>query len=297
MNDFLRPSLGSRLFNWANGAFMILLALVMVYPFVNLLALSFNDGADAARGGIYLFPRKFSLSAYLLLFQNDHMLKGLIWSVLRVLVGTVTCIFATGLLAYLVTIRQFSGRRMLRVMFFITMYFSGGLIPTYLLMMKLGLNNSFQVYWIPSLFNTYFMLLMASYIQNLPESLFESARVDGAAEFRVYLQIVIPTSIPVFAAVAIYAAVGHWNAWFDVVLYNSSGKFDTLQVYLRRLLLEVEGLQQISDQQMLFSKFRDLSPLTLRAATTMLVTLPILAVYPFLQKYFIGGITLGSVKG
>jgi putative aldouronate transport system permease protein len=177
------------------------------------------------------------------------------------------------------------------------MYFNGGFFPAYLLMLKLGLTNSFHVYWLPSLFNVYFMLLIASYIQNQPEALFESARIDGAGEFRVYWRIVIPICMPVFAAVSVYLAVSHWNSWFDVVLYNPSGDYDTLQVYLRRLLLEMEGLQQIQDQQMLYNKFRDLSPLTLRAATTIIVTVPILLVYPFLQKYFIGGITLGSVKG
>ncbi|MBC8080819.1 MAG: carbohydrate ABC transporter permease [Gorillibacterium sp.] len=297
MNDYLKRSLGSRMFDFINISFMIILAFAMVYPFLNLLALSLNDGTDAARGGIYLLPRKFSLSAYVFLFQNANMFKGLTWSVLRVIVGTVTCLFATGLLAYIVTIRQFSGRRLLRLLFFITMYFSGGLIPSYLLMMKLGLTNSFQVYWVPSLFNTYFMLLLASYIQNLPEALTESARIDGASELRIFLQIVVPTSVPVFAAVAIYAAVNHWNSWFDVVLYNSSGKFDTLQVYLRSMLFQLEGIQDINDQQLLYNRFKDISPVTFRAATTMLVTVPIMMVYPFLQRYFIGGITLGSVKG
>jgi putative aldouronate transport system permease protein len=297
MATFFKPSLGSRIFDLCNILFMLIFGFLMVYPFINLLALSLNDGVDAARGGIYLFPRKFSLSAYDLLFHNKHMLEGFKWSVLRVLAGTTTCLFATGLLAYIVTIRQFSGRKFIRVMFFYTMYINGGLIPTYLLMLNLGLANSFLVYVLPNLFNVYFMLLIASYIQNLPDALFESARIDGASELTIYVRIVIPVAVPVFAAVSIYLAVSHWNAWFDVILYNSNGKFDTLQVYLRRLLLEVESIQQIKDQQMLYNKYKELSPLTLRAATSIIVLVPILLVYPFLQKYFIGGLTIGSVKG
>ncbi|MEK8127139.1 carbohydrate ABC transporter permease [Paenibacillus filicis] len=276
---------------------LVIFGFVVIYPFINLLALSLNDGSDAARGGIYFFPRKFSLAAYEMLFQNDKLFKGLAWSALRVAVGTVTCLFVTGLLAYIISIRSFSGRKMMRILFFVTMYFNGGLIPTYLLMVKLQLVNSFHVYWIPSLINAYFMLLMASYISDLPEALFESARIDGASEFKIYRSIVIPVAMPVFAAVSIYSAVSHWNSWFDVMLYNSNGKFDTLQVYLRRLLLEVEATEQIRDQQLVLRKFQSLSPLTLRAATTIVVTAPILLIYPFLQKYFIGGITLGSVKG
>ncbi|MFB9277172.1 carbohydrate ABC transporter permease [Cohnella cellulosilytica] len=297
MRDYLKPTLGSRVFDTVNVGFMLVFCALMIYPFLNLLAISLNDGVDVARGGIYLFPRKLSFSAYELLFQNKKMLNGLMWSVLRVVVGTVVCLLATGLLAYLVNIRHFSGRKFLRILFFITMYFNGGFFPVYLLIVNLGLTNSFHVYWLPAMFNVYFMLLISSYIQNQPDALFESARIDGASEFRIYWRIVIPICVPVFAAVSVYLAVSHWNSWFDVVLYNPSGKFDTLQVYLRRLLLEMEGLQQIRDQQVLYNRYRDLSPLTLRAATTIVVTVPILLVYPFVQKYFIGGIMLGSVKG
>ncbi|MFF2093072.1 carbohydrate ABC transporter permease [Paenibacillus sp. NPDC058174] len=286
-----------RLFDIVNVVVLLLFGIIMAYPFLNLLALSLNDGADAARGGIYIFPREFSLDAYKLLLQNDKLLEGFGWSVLRVAVGTVTCLFVTGLLAYIVSIRHFSGRKFMRILFLVTMYFNGGLIPIYLLMVNLKLTDSFHVYWIPSLISAYYMLLMSSYISELPDALFESARIDGASEMKIYLSLVIPMSLPVFAAVSIYSAVGHWNAWFDVVLYNSSGHFDTLQVYLRRLLLEVEASQQIMDQQLLFQKFKSMTPLTLRAATTIFVTVPILLVYPFLQKYFIGGLTIGSVKG
>ncbi|WP_314586496.1 carbohydrate ABC transporter permease [Paenibacillus terrigena] len=293
----IKPSLGSRIFDTCNLVFMLVFTFVMLYPFVNLLAISLNDGVDAARGGIYFFPRVFSLDSYAFLLKNEKLFSGFTISILRVVVGTVTCVFMTGLLAYVVTIRNFSGRKFMRILFLITMYFGGGLIPTYLLMVQLGLINTFNVYWIPGLLNAYYMLLMASYMQGLPESLFESARIDGASELRIYLKVVIPISLPVFAAIAVFSSVGHWNSWFDVILYNSNGKWDTLQTYLRKLLLEVEALQQIQDAQVAYSKYRSISSSTLRAAVTMVVTLPIVLVYPFMQKYFVSGITLGAVKG
>lgn len=294
--SYIKQSVGSKVFDYVNLLLMIVFAALMVFPFLNLLALSLNDGVDAAKGGIYLWPRDFSFDSYKVLFQNEDLIKGFGISVLRVIVGTVSCVLCTGLLAYVVSVRNFSGRKMMRVLFVFTMFFSGGLIPFYLLIVNLGLTNTFTVYWLPTLFNPFFMLLMASYIQNLPNSVFESARIDGCNELRIYFQIVVPMSIPVFAAIAVFSAVGHWNSWFDVLIYNPSGEWDTLQVYLRRLLLEVEAIQQVQDLQLAYSKYRNISPITLRAATTIIVTLPIIFVYPFAQKYFVGGITLGSVK-
>ena len=294
--SFYRKSLGSRIFDICNVMAMLLFIFIMVYPFLNQLAISLNEGYDAQRGGIYLFPRVFSTTAYQLLFLHPRLLQGMLISILRVVVGTVTCVFMTGLLSYVVTVRRFSGARFLRLLFIVTMYFSSGLIPFYLLIIRLHLINTFAVYWLPNLFNAYYMLLMASYFQGIPESLGESARIDGSSEFRIYLQITIPIAKPVFAAIAVYVAVFHWNSWFDVLIYNPAGTWDTLQVYLRRLLLEIEALQQIRDQQVLLTRLRNVSTVTYRAATTMLVTVPIVIVYPFLQRYFIKGITLGSVK-
>lgn len=297
MQKYYKDTIGSRLFDVLNLVFMLIFCFFVIYPFYNQLIISLNDGTDAMRGGLYFFPRKISLAAYHWLTQNPKMLKGAGISIIRVAVGTGTCLFVTGLLAYIVTLKDFSGRKFMRVLFVITMYFSGGLIPTYLLISKLGLTNSFNVYWIPGLINAYYMLLIASYIQNLPESMVEAPRIDGCSELRIYCQIIIPISLPVFAAVAVYLAVQHWNAWFDVMIYNPSGKWDTLQIYLRRLLLEMDMVQNLQNEMLIQSKFKDLKPLTFRAATTIIVTVPILLVYPFLQKYFIGGITIGAVKG
>ncbi|WP_261304410.1 carbohydrate ABC transporter permease [Paenibacillus andongensis] len=297
ITTFSKQSLGGKIFDVINVIILLIFGLLVVYPFLNLLALSFNDGTDALKGGIYLWPRKLSFSAYQFLFHDKRLISSLSISIMRVIIGTLTCVLSTGLLAYIVTIKHFSGRKMMKVVFIITIYFTGGLIPTYLVFLGLGLTDSFNVYWIPAMFNATWMLYMASYMESIPDSLFESARIDGASELGIFVRIAVPVSIPVFASIAIFSSVSHWNYWLDTVIYNSSGNWDTLPIYLKRLLLEVEAFEELRNPLALSEKMRDLSPTTLRAALTMIVTLPIFFVYPIMQKYFVGGLTLGAVKG
>jgi len=294
---FSRNSVGNRIFDTLNVVFLLLFSFCILAPFINILALSLNEGIDAVRGGIYLLPRKLSLQSYKMILENPKIIKCAFISILRVVVGTLTSLTVTGLLAYVVTVKGFSGRKFLRILFIITMYFSGGLIPSYLLIMRIGLNNTFTVYWLPYLVNCYYMLLMASYIQELPEAIPESVRMDGGSELTIFFKFIFPMSLPVFAAIGLFTAVFHWNSWFDNLIYNSNLKWDTLQIFLTRLLLEVEALQELTSQQLLYQKFQQVTPVTLRAAITIVVTAPIALIYPFLQKYFISGITLGSVKG
>ncbi len=294
---FYKKSLGSKIFDWFNFLFMLLFAFIMIYPFWNQLIVSFNEGVDTMYGNLYFWPRKFTFENYQYVFQRQNLAKGALISVLRCVVATVSSLFCTGLLAYVTTIKAFKGRKFMRIIFIITMYFSGGLIPTYLLYTKLGLMETFTVYWLPGLFGAYNMLLIGSYIAGLPESLAESARIDGASELTIYFRIIIPLCKPVFAALAVMIAVGHWNSWFDVLLYNSSGKWDTLQVYLRKILLQAEQAAKLQAEQKMYEAMKNLTTTSIRAATTMVVSLPILFVYPFFQKYFVGGITIGAVKG
>ncbi len=276
---------------------MILFSICMLYPFLNTLALSFNQGTDAVTGGIYLWPRVFTLENYAFVFENDDLWRGFAVSVLRVLVGTVTAVLCNALLGYIVSCRRFYGRKFMRIVFLITMYFGGGLIPTYLLMLDLGFLNTFWVYIIPSLFSAYYMLLTSSFIQNLPEALFESAKIDGASEIRIFFKIVLPLCVPMLACIAVYVGVGHWNSWFDVSLYSKDGVWDNLQIILYRLLNQAEAMQQLMEAQRIEEAMRSLQPTTVRAATTIVVVLPIVIIYPLLQRYFVSGITLGAVKG
>jgi putative aldouronate transport system permease protein len=293
---YMNQSLGGRVFDVFNSIFMALILIIMLYPIWNTLAISFNDGMDAVRGGVYLWPRKFSLASFQLAFRSPNMLRGAVVSVARTTIGVISGVFCTALLGYIVSCKRFMGRKFMRTVFIITMYFSGGLIPTYLLMVRLGFMNTLAVYWVPSLFSAYYMILASSYIQTIPDSLFESARIDGASETRILFQFVIPLCLPMLACIAIYIGVGHWNSWFDVNLYSKNGRWDNLQIILYRLITQSNAIAMMTEQMRIYDAMRNIQPLTVRAAVTMIVTIPIIAIYPFFQRYFVSGITLGSVK-
>ena len=294
---YIKKTTAGTIFDICNGIFIALLMFLMIYPFWNVLVYSFNDGTDAILGNLYFWPRRWTLANYEYVFKNSALLRGALVSVLRVVVGTTTGVVCNALLGYIVSCRQFSGRKFMRIVFIITMYFSGGLIPTYLLMLKLGFMNSFAVYWVPSLFSCYYMLLASSYISSIPDALFESARIDGASELRIFRSFVLRLAKPVLACIAVYIGVNHWNSWFDVSLYSKNGTWDNLQIILYRLLNQATAKAEMANQQQLYASMRSIQPETARAATTMVVTVPIVFIYPFFQRYFVGGITLGSVKG
>jgi putative aldouronate transport system permease protein len=294
---YIKQTPAGRTFDAVNAAVIALLMFVMIYPFWNVVVYAFNDGADAVLGRLYFWPRKFSLANLEYVFRNRDLLRGAGVSVMRVLVGTTLGVACNALLGYIVSCRTFYGRRFMRLLFIVTMYFTGGLIPTYLLMLKLGLDNTFAVYILPNLFSCYYMLLTSSYIQGIPDSLFESARIDGAGELRTFWKIAVPLTVPMLACIAIFIGVNQWNSWFDVLLYSGNKRWDNLQIILYRLLAQATALAEIQNQQQLYSSMRTLQPQTVRAATTLVVVVPILFIYPFFQRYFVGGITLGAVKG
>lgn len=294
--SFLKKSMGSQIFDIVNTIGMLLFAFVMIYPFWNQLVVSLNEGTDTIRGGLYFFPRKFTLDNYVYAFRRSSLLSGTVMSILRVVIGTATSLICSALIAYVTTIKEFKGSRLLSYAFLVTMYFSGGMIPVYLLYSSIGLTETFAVYWLPGVINAFNMLLISSYIRGLPEALPESARLDGASELRVYFKIILPICKPVLAAVGIMVAVGHWNSWFDVMIYNSSGKFDTLQLSLRKILLEADQVAQLIEDQRRLKELKNMTPTSMRAAVTMIVTIPMLVIYPFFQKYFVSGITIGAVK-
>ncbi len=300
--NYIKRTKSGAVFDACNVTILVLLSFLFIYPFWNQLVISFNDGIDAQRGGLYFWPRMFTLGNYEYIFNTRGMLEAVGWSVLRVVVGTTTKLLFTGMLAYVTTIRQFPFRKHLRKMFLITMYVSGGMIPTYLWMIKLHLLETFTVYWLPGILSAYEMMIIASYIEGLPDSMFESARIDGARETTIYLKIVLPLCVPVFAALGVMVAVGHWNSWFDVMIYNPSGNYDTLQIVLRNILIESDKIKKLMQDATVGSAQAKsaasrISTTSMRAATMMIVTIPIVLVYPFFQRYFVKGISIGAVKG
>ncbi len=278
-----------------NSLFMILFVAITLYPVLNTLAISFNDGTDALRGGIYLWPRKFTLKNYTTVLQKNNLITGAYITVARTVIGTASALIVNAILAFIVSQKRFLFRRQLSLFWVVTMYVNGGLIPNFLLLKGLHLTNSFWVYVIPGMVSAFNMLVIRTYMNGLPESLVESAQLDGAGYTTIFLKIVSPLCKPVYATVALFVAVGQWNSWFDAMLYNRmSEQYTTLQYELMKLLSSVTN--QGASAESMKNAVGAVTPTSVRAAATIITMLPIICIYPFLQKYFVTGLTLGGVK-
>jgi putative aldouronate transport system permease protein len=271
---------------------------VTLYPFLNVLALSLNDSVDSVRGGITIFPRAFTLENYELIFAYEGLLTGFKNSVLRTVSGTILGLASASMLAYTLSRPDFQGRRFISVFLALTMYVSGGLIPGFILIRDLGMMNTFAVYILPGLVSAFNVFVIRSFIDGLPYALQESAKLDGANDFTIYWRVILPLTTPALATIALFLAVGQWNSWFDTYLYNSSSEhLTTLQFELMKVL---QSTTQSSGADFRTKSMSDVmtqvSPESVKMAITMVVTVPILIVYPFLQRYFVRGMTLGAVK-
>ena len=282
-------------FRICNGLFMIIFVVVTLYPVLNTLAISLNDGTDALRGGIYLVPRVFTTKNYITVLQKDNLITGAFVTVARTIIGTLLALVTNAILAFIVSRKNFMFAKQVSLFWVITMYVNGGLIPTFLLFKSLGLTNSFAVYVIPGMLSAFNMLVIRTYMKGIPDSLEESAQLDGAGYTTIFLKIISPLCKPVYATVALFVAVGQWNSWFDAMLYNRmSSDLTTLQYELMKLLSSVTN-QSASAESMKNSN-GTVTPTSVRAAATIITMLPIICIYPFLQKYFVTGLTLGGVK-
>ncbi len=293
----IRP--GDLAFETGLYAFMICVGIITLYPFLNVLALSFNDSVDSVRGGIYLLPRVFTWDNYEQIFIYNNLLIAFKNSVLRTVIGTVVGVFSSSMIAYVLSRKDFIARKPVSLIFVLTLYFSGGLIPVYMLMRDLHLINSFWVYILPGIVNAWNVFVIRSYMDGLPYSLQESAKMDGANDLTIFFRIILPLCKPVLATIALFVAVAQWNAWFDTFLYNSNTQsLTTLQYELMKILANTTAGASSADAARAGdpSVSARVSPESIRAAITIVATIPILAVYPFLQKYFVKGLTLGAVK-
>ena len=291
-----KSSLGDKVFVVCNTIFLVAFVVITLYPVLNTVALSFNNGIDAVRGGIHLIPRVFTLQNYKTVFNQQNIITGAYISVARTVVGTLLALATNALLAYIVSRKRFLFRSQLSLFWVITMYVSGGMIPTLILYRNLGLTNSFWVYVIPGMISVFNMLVLRTYMEGLPDGLEESAQIDGANDFTIFVRIISPLCKPVYATVALFVAVGQWNSWFDVMLYNRMNtQYTTLQYELMKLLSSVmqQGGSATSSGQ---GAAAAVTPVTVRAAATVITMLPIICLYPFLQRYFVAGMTIGSVK-
>lgn len=290
-----KKSTADKIFVVCNTIFMVVFVVITLYPVLNTLAISFNDGIDTIRGGVHLLPRKFTLKNYQTVFQKQNLLTGAYISVLRTVVGTFLSLALNAILAFIVSRKKFLFKSQLSLFWVITMYVNGGMIPTFLLYRGLHLTNSFWVYVIPGMFSAFNMLVIRTYMTGIPDSLEESAQLDGAGYTTIFVKIISPLCKPVYATVALFVAVGQWNSWFDAMLYNRmSSHLTTLQYELMKLLSSVTN--QGTSAEAMKNAAGTVTPTSVRAAATILTMLPIICLYPFLQRYFVTGLTIGGVK-
>ena len=283
-----------------NTCILILICFITLFPVLNTVAYSFNDGMDALRGGIGIWPRVFSTEAYTSMLNDPATYKAFGISVSKAVLTTLLNLFFTSMLAYALSRREYVLRKFITVILVLTMYVNAGLIPNYLLVGKfLGLRNTYWVYIIPTMFSCFNMIVIRTYISGLPDALVESAKIDGAGDLRAFFQIILPLCLPVLATVALFVAVGAWNSWFDTYLYNGSKKdLYSLQYLLKMKLATTQSSSNSANATAdALQQQNRVTPVVVRSAISVISAVPILIVYPFLQKYFVTGMALGAVKG
>ena len=290
-------------FDGFNIFVMLIFLVTVLYSFLHSLAVSLNEAGDTTRGGITIFPRFLTWDNYSLVLQNDKVYTAYMITIGRTFLGTVLGLFLTSTLAYGLTIRRLKGRRVYIFLCLIPMYFSGGIVPFFLLLRSLGLLNSFWVYVIPSLINVWNMFLMRTFFSQLPKEMEESALLDGANYLQIYRHIIFPVSGTIFATIALFIGVMHWNAWYDAAMYVNKQELKPLQSVLISIVNEAKFAERMMAAGMssgdiaALAQGRKTNTRSITMATMIITIIPILISYPFLQKYFVKGVMVGSVKG
>jgi len=279
---------------------ILLICLSAVFPLLYVVSTSLvRESEFVAKNGFVLWPSHPTLAAYQRLFSMETFYNAFLISVARTIIGTVTMLTMTTVTAYVVSRRELPGQRIFMLMVLITILFNGGLIPTFLLLKDLKLINTFWVYIIPGVVDSWSVLVLRQFMLNLPQELEESALLDGCGELTLFSKIIIPLSMPAIAAIAMFAAVGHWNAWFDALIYIDNGRLKTLQLIVRNMLVSNTMAGDIIGTNIgvvLNDPTRKMNEQTMKLALVVLSTIPILMIYPFLQKYFVKGVYIGAIK-
>ena len=290
----IKKSIGGWVFDIFNTLFMVIFCISILFPLWDMIVVSFSRVQDVSSLRMNLWPNVIVFDSYKYCFRNSEFLHALFISVSRTVIGTLYHVIVVTLAAYSLTRTKMPFRKVITVIFVITMFFSGGLIPSYINIRNLKLINNFLVYIIPPAFSMFVVIIVRNFFMSVDTALEESAEIDGASPFRILFSIILPLSMPVLATISLWKMVGQWNSWFDNLIYCSSNDLLTLQLMLRRIIVSpLETEITITSNQM----GNLLNSETIKAATTVLVTTPIICVYPFLQKYFVKGIMIGAVKG
>ena len=292
-----RKSVGDRFFDFLNALFMICMIVITVYPFLYVIFASVSESRLlVGHSGLLLFPKGFSLSAYQLVLRNPNIATGYQNTLFIIVLGTFLNLLLTSFGAYVLSRKNFKFKNIMMILIVFTMYFSGGLIPRYLLVYNsYHLGNSLWALILPQAISTWNLIVMRTSFQSIPDSLEESAKIDGANDFVVLFRIILPLSLPVIAVMILFYGVGHWNSWFDAMIFLRDRELYPLQLILREILISnstdimLGGVTDFDDREMVGE--------SIRYATIMVATLPILFIYPFIQKYFVKGVMIGALKG
>lgn len=289
----IKASVGERIFDALNILLLLLLGICTLYPFMYVLTISLSTPADAARISLHFFPTAPTFEAYAKIFEHPMLWQAYLNTIVRTVIGVALVIVVLSMVAYPLSRKTFPHRKLITFLFVFSMLFSGGMIPTYLLIKQLHMIDTIWSLVLPGVVSAFNVIILRNFFETIPMEVIESARIDGAREMTIFLRIMLPLSVPVLAVISLWSAVGHWNAWFDALIYINDPTKQVLQLFLRRTVLENVSLTP-GDNLLDPSQY---TPETLKAATIMIVSLPILFVYPFVQRFFVKGIMLGSVKG
>ncbi|HAU33003.1 carbohydrate ABC transporter permease [Lysinibacillus fusiformis] len=292
----MKESKGDRAFTIFNYIFLAIVAVVVLYPLIFVLSASLSNPEYVISGDLWLWPKEFTVEAYEKVFQNPDIINGFINTLKYTFFGTLLNIVMTICAAYPLSRRNLKGKGFIMAFMVFTMFFSGGLIPTYLLIRDLGMINTFWVMIIPNAVAVWNIIIMRTFFQSIPYELEESAMIDGAGNFRILWSIVLPLSLPVMAVMVLFYAVGHWNSYFQALIYLQDQDKFPLQLILRQILIQgqADDMIQATSESFLAQK---LSVEGLKYAVLIVANLPMLMLYPFLQRYFVKGVMIGSLKG
>lgn len=285
-----KRNLGDRIFDAANYVFLSLLIIITLYPFYFIFVASISDPLQLMKStGLMLWPKGFNISGYALVFKNPNIVTGYTNTLIYVFFGTSLNVFLTLLAAYVLSRKWMYGRNIFMGFITFTMFFQGGLIPSYLVVKNLGLIDNRLVMILPTAVVVWNIIIMRTFFNTIDDSMEESAKMDGAGDFTVLFKVMLPIALPAVAVTVLFYAVGHWNAWFNALIYFKKREFYPLQLFLREILLQGQSQDMAEAKDMLYEN--------IKYATVIVSTVPILLLYPFLQKYFVKGMMVGAIKG
>ena len=299
----IRESLGEKIFRVFNYTALSLLGAATFYPFYYVLVQSLNDGRDALKGGLYFLPRVWTLANYMKAFEDPIIVNAFMITLFRTIVGTVLSVLLTAMAAYALARKDLPGRSAISFYFFVTTIFSGGMIPFFIVLRELHLTSTIWIYILPAVYSFFNLIVMRTYFQSsIPFELWESATIDGYNEQKIFFKIYLPLSLPMLATITLFVGVGHWNDWFTGAYYVTDKKLRPAATILQQILSEA-NFEQSTDvagnyrQGSSLVSAANTTPESLRMAFVMIITIPIIFIYPFLQRYFVNGIMIGSIKG